>query len=234
MHNRIIQLGVRKPALVVGVSLCLLTALGACSGENQLTVPLAPAMEVPTGTAIAAATSTVIGTPVEATRTPNAKELAAAHVTQTIAALRTSVAETALPTWTPGGAPIGPSATPALGLFRDCPSKNSGDLQIATCWRGVVDGNIANVDAGREGRDGDPDQGVVTVYVWGSNSTQIIDTPDKVGAVQITAIDGTLFTLTTVDHTPTITYTFDLSTRQWVSPPLTPSPSVSPLPSVTP
>ncbi|MBF6614520.1 MAG: hypothetical protein IVW55_15510 [Chloroflexi bacterium] len=41
----------------------------------------------------------------------------------------------------------------------------------------------------------------------------------------ITSVDGTLFTLVAGDHTPPITYTFDLATRQWLDPNGTPIPS---------
>jgi hypothetical protein len=83
---------------------------------------------------------------------------------------------------------------------------------------GVLNSQIVDVDTGKEGLDGDPDQGVVVNYTRGTHDTQLIETPDKVGAVQIISVDGSRFTLTTVDHQPMITYAFDAATRQWVNP----------------
>ncbi len=83
---------------------------------------------------------------------------------------------------------------------------------------------------------GDLHQGILTVFTQHGHDTQLLRTPDKVGSVQITTVAGTLFTLTTVDHTPPVTYTFDLATRAWVTPGPSPVPSaaVSPVPSVSP
>jgi hypothetical protein len=107
---------------------------------------------------------------------------------------------------------------------------------MVSCWAGWYNGHIMGVSSGREGRAGDMTQGLVWVYDSQTLESQYIRTPDKVGPIQIISIDGTLFTLTTVDHTLTITYTFDLATRQLVTlpPPPVPSPSVSPLPTQLP
>ena len=69
-----------------------------------------------------------------------------------------------------------------------------------------------------------------------AHDTQLLRTPDKVGSVRMTAVDGTLFTITTVDHTPPVTYTFDLATCAGVTPGPSPVPSaaVSPVPSASP
>lgn len=60
-------------------------------------------------------------------------------------------------------------------------------------------------------------------------------TPTQSGFIRIVSETGGLFTLQSLDG---VTSVFDLTTRQWVSPPLTPGPSpsafVSPVPSGTP
>jgi hypothetical protein len=174
-------------------------------------------------------------TPVGPTPTLNAKELYFAHLDETEVAVRTEVALTGVPTRTPGAPPpyTGPTTTPVLGLLRGCANKNSLEPNMVSCWAGIYNGNIINVRTGSEGLAGDLTQGLVWVYNRDTHDSQFIQTPDKAGAVQITSVDSTLFTLTTVDHTPTITYTFDLASRQWVSPAPTPSPSTSPLPTLT-
>lgn len=200
-------------ALVVIATTLALGSLAGCGGMGQsLTVP----QDVVTPTTIPSETPSV--TPVGPTPTLNSKELFLVHEQETSAAIRTEVALTAAPTWTPGPPPPGPSATPRLGLFSACASRSSRDPQIVTCWVGVLNGQIVDVDTGSEGLDGDPDQGIVIVYTRGTRDTQLFETPDKVGPVQITSIDGTRFTLTTVNHQPPITYIFDIAARQWVNP----------------
>lgn len=200
-------------ALVVGI-------LAGCGGVHE-------PMDVPQDVAVPASTPT--GTPaatlVNPTPTPNAKELAELYVQETRVAVRTALAGT--PTWTPGAAPPGPSATPWLGLYPGCPSTSALDPYMVSCWAGVYNGKIVGVGSGREGRAGDMTQGLVWVYDTEARTSQFIPTPDKVGAVQIVAINGTLFTLSTVEHTPPIIYTFDLATRQWVQSPLTPVPTLT-------
>ena len=176
------------------------------------------------------------GRPPLATVSPDYKELAFAEITQTANAVRTEVAGNPPPTWTPEQLVVGPSATPELGMSLGCVNATSYEPQFVTCWVGVYGGRIVNVWSGREGRDGDPAQGVVLVHPRGLADTQLVRAPQRVGALQITSVEGTLFTLTTVDHSPAITYTFDLATRAWVTPGPSPVPSaaISPVPSVSP
>lgn len=218
----------RRTLITIALSLAVIPLAGCDSAGTSIAVP-PQATIAPTNTPL----ETPSVTPVGPTPTLNYKELFLVHEQETNVAIRTEVALTGVPTWTPGPPPTGPTATPELGLATDCVSKNSYEPQFVTCWAGIYNGRIVNVWSGHEGRGGDKAQGVVLVYTRGTRDTQLFQTADKVGAVQITSIDGTLFTLTTVNHQPTITYVFDISTRQWVSPPPTPSPSLSPLPTVT-
>jgi len=200
--------------------LALVNMLVGCNGTDILLTVSPEAMVV--ATTPGATTVLPLGTPSvpppNATPTLNCKEQFFAQVTETVAAARTEIALTGVPTWTPGPPPPGPTATPRLGLFTSCARRSSRDPQIVTCWVGILNGHIVDVDTGKEGLDGDPDQGVVVIYTRGTRDTQLIETPDKVGAVQITSVDGSRFTLTTVDHRPTITYVFDAATRQWINP----------------
>jgi hypothetical protein len=211
--------------LVVGI-------MAGCSGSTDKALSAqqveATPVQTPAGTSVAIASSP--------TPTLNYKEQFFAHVQETVVAERTALAGT--PSWTPGIAqhPPAPTVTPVLGLFGTCGNKNTREPYIISCWFGILNGEYVVVDAGREGRAGDPSQGILIAYTHDLTQKDVLLTPDKAGAIQITAIDGTLFTLTTVDHQPVITYTFDLATRQWVSPNPGPSPSVSvsPMPSVSP
>ena len=189
--------------------------LTACGSQAMPVATPIPALE-PTSAALA----TQAATPVAAVPTLNYKEEAFAQLTATMIAVRTVVALTAVPTWTPGPPPSLPGATstPLLGLSTDCVNQNALVPQIVTCWTGDLNGDLVNVWSGHEGSAGDPAQGVVILYTWGTTDTLILPTPAKVGPVQITRINGSRFTLTTVNHQPPVTYVLDIAKRQWVNP----------------
>ena len=79
-------------------------------------------------------------------------------------------------------------------------------------------GDVVEVYAGREGRDGDRMQGIIWVYVrgQGQEGPDIYQTPQRVGAVRIASVSGMLFTLETVDQPTPQVFVFDLATRTWV------------------
>jgi hypothetical protein len=136
--------------------------------------------------------------------------------------LGTSVALTHAPTDTPGEPPAYPTATPILGVLPGCSNTNPYGPQAISCWRGAIDGNLVDVDAGREGLAGDQTQGIIKVHVEGQQGEDIYRTPQRVGAVSIvsvtTTLTSTLFTLSTVEQPTPQVFVFDLATRQWVSP----------------
>jgi hypothetical protein len=197
-------------AIVLAVSLLVGCGSSSTSITETSSVGVPTSIPVPTPSATHS-----LPTP-----TLNYKEDAFAQLTATMVAERTAVALTGIPTWTPGPPPSlpGPTSTPLLGLSTDCVNQNALVPQIITCWTGDLNGHLVNVNSGREGRAGDPNQGIVILYTWGTTDTLILPTPDKVGPVQITAINGSRFTLTTVNHQPPITYILDIATRQWVNP----------------
>ena len=182
---------------------------------RALSAPL-NATELPTLTAIEMSptpAATSMATLVEATR-----EAYASAVANNLVALRTSVALTHAPTDVPGTPLPEDSPTPMLGILPGCSNTNAYEPQAISCWRGVVDGQLVDVDAGREGRSGNMNQGIVRVHVQGQQEFDIYDTPSQVGAVTIESVDGTVFTLSTTGLATPQTFEFDLSTRQWVSP----------------
>lgn len=174
------------------------------------------------------------------------------RVAQTRAQWATEIAQ--IPTWTPGSPPPTetPEPTPTLIMgFHGCANANTHIPQQFDCWRGIVNGELLSIAAGREGNFGDPTQGLFMInhgpyFDPTDPTTELYPTPLKLGGMQIVSIDGTRFTLaphdprTTrtppVNQTPTVTLIFDLSTRQWVSetPLPTPSLSTSPLPTMSP
>jgi hypothetical protein len=176
------------------------------------------------------------------------KAAAATIVAQTNAEIATRAALTAAPTRTRGRPPSYPSSTPQLGLATGSGAKNSGEPFFISSWTGIVDGELIGVEAGREGRYGDLQQGVILVYnISRQEPAEIYQTPQRIGAVRIVAVVGNLFTLAPIDYrtpgaletpwaaeTPAPIFTFDLSTRQWVSPPSTPNPSPSTSPPASP
>lgn len=176
-----------------------------------------------TGTATAVATGTAMATGT-AEPVPSMLATRIAHETAIAefrAALATSVALTAAPTNTPGAPPIEPSATPMMGMLPGCGSASPYGPQTISCWRGVLNGELVDMGAGREGRDGDVTQGVITVHVQGQDGDDVYQTPNRVGAVRIgsvSSITDTMFTLSTAEQPTPQAFVFDLNTRQWVSP----------------
>jgi hypothetical protein len=156
------------------------------------------------------------------------KAAAATIVAQTNAEIATRAALTAAPTRTRGRPPSYPSSTPQLGLATGSGAKNSGEPFFISSWTGIVDGELIGVEAGREGRYGDVQQGVILVYnISRQEPAEIYQTPQRIGAVRIVAVVGNLFTLAPIDYrtpgaletpwaaeTPGPIFTFDLSTRQ--------------------
>jgi hypothetical protein len=133
--------------------------------------------------------------------------------------LSTSVALTHAPTYTPGRPPAYPSPTPMMGILPGCSNTSPYGVQAISCWRGSVGGQLVEVDAGREGLDGDPTQGILRVHIRGvQGGDGIYPTPQRVGAVRIASVVGTLFTLQTMDLQTPQMFVFNLATRQWVSP----------------
>ena len=105
-----------------------------------------------------------------------------------------------------------------LGILPGCSNTNAYEPQAISCWRGVVRGQLVDVDAGREGRSGDVTQGIVRVHVQGQQGEDIYPTPSKVGALEIVSVRGSQFTLSTTDLPTPQYFVFDLDTRHWVSP----------------
>jgi hypothetical protein len=182
----------------------------------------------PSSTAIAVSGTAPPGTatPSEATVTPITPVTTATYIAHETAiaefrsALGTSVALTAAPTNTPGTPPVEPSPTPILGMLPGCSSANPYEPQAISCWRGVANGQLVFVGAGREGSDGDVTQGILLVHAEGQEVDDIYQTPNRVGAVgigSVSTITDTLFTLSTIGQPTPQEFVFDLNTRQWVS-----------------
>jgi hypothetical protein len=128
--------------------------------------------------------------------------------------------------------PVPPTATPeppstvALGTFDCGPAPgNAAALQLQSCWRGKLNGAYVTVGAGYTGLSSgaaETRQGVILVvdgpdlYHPPANGFMVYNTPRAAGSVRIRAGLGPQLTLVTAD--PTVTFTFDLQTRQWVNP----------------
>lgn len=194
-------------------TLCLLLVLAfgsvlvACAEAGSLPAPVAYAPDrIQTGVSLAA------------TATPNSKEQAATREAINVSAIRTSVALTGVPTWTPGAPPpyTGPTMTPALGIFGGEPGNDDPHQpRITSAWRGWVDGQILTVSAGNEGPADEPTQGLIQVLT--GDITQFYRTPQKVGALIVKAENNGQLTLVSEDELST--YLFDLSARQWIATP---------------
>lgn len=220
------------PVLTVCTLLIVLLVSGAISSgpvadNSQSHVPSLQAFS-----AMATHTVPPFGTPTYAPTvsltpgnlTPIATAMRATHVAYAtevatnLEALRTSVALTHAPTDVPGPPSPAASPTPMLGILPGCSNTNAYEPQAISCWRGVVNGELVEVDAGREGRNGDTSQGMVRVSVRGQQNMDVYNTPNRVGPVRIVSVSGPLFTLSTVDPGPPQILVFNLATKQWVSP----------------
>jgi hypothetical protein len=110
--------------------------------------------------------------------------------------------------------------TPVTGIHSDCVQGDSV-FNWSGCWTGIGDGEY--VYAVTVARKSDRLQGMLRVY---TTTLDVIDptnvgwynVPLRVGNVRPIDAEWPLLTLRTVDHTPVMTFTFDLSTRQWVNP----------------
>jgi hypothetical protein len=152
-------------------------------------------------------------TPIAATRVAYASAVA-----ENMEALQTAVALTQEPTDIPGPPSPVASPTPMLGILPGCSNTNAYEPQAISCWRGVVGGQLVDVDAGREGRSGDMSQGIIRVHTEGQQGEDVYPTPSKVGAVRIVSVSGIQFTLSTVELPTPEYFVFDLDTRQWTNP----------------
>ncbi len=195
---------------------------------------LAAAPFVPTDAPTVTALSTVVSTETttssasvtpDLSATPNyltpmvaTHEAYATRVRGNREALGTLVALTHAPTDTPGEPPDYPSPTPMLGMLPGCSNASPYGPQGISCWRGVINGQLVEVAAGRQGLDGDPTQGIVKVHIRGQEAEDIYQTPNRVGAIRVVSVSGTLVTLSTTGQPTPQVFEFDLATRQWVSP----------------
>jgi hypothetical protein len=100
-----------------------------------------------------------------------------------------------------------------------------------------VDNQRLYLRAGREGVVGDVQQGLLEVDQVDKrgpypDGIEFYMTPQRLGAVHISNITGALVILMPDDPQAQTIFTFDLATRQWVPPGLSPVPSLVPSPSL--
>ncbi len=137
-----------------------------------------------------------------------------------------------------------PTPTWGYGLYH-CSGGSKLEPELVDCWRGIVNGEVISIASGNESPFTDPfrSQGVIVIshgpYIDPSSpATEIYSTPLRLGTMRIAIVSGTLFSLAPIDirtprasltpwatQTPGVLLVFDLSTRQWVSPPPLPTSS---------
>ena len=131
--------------------------------------------------------------------------------------------------------PPEPSPTAIIGWIPCGLRANQANPWYTSCWQGHLNGRLLGLFAGREQLGGDPEQGVLLVVLADldqvSNRTEdVYQTPQKVGAVHLSELNGTQVTLLPDDAQSHVIFTFDLGTRQWVTPAPSPVPSLLPTP----
>ncbi len=223
-------------ALAVMLAISMLVACGA-SNTPTPQPQLAAVVDATTTAAFSTATPTDdpdrILNPTEAIETANAVETPfTAHVHE----IQTMEADPTRLPYTPGLRYLSspePTATWSAGFVPCPPPHSTFQPQYFSCWNSAINSRLMWLSAGIHQQEGDPQQGVLEVGFFdldqASNPTDdAYDTPQAVGRMTITDVTGTLVTLVSDNHIPPVSFVFDITTRQWVSPSPGPSPSTLP------
>jgi len=222
------------PARVTLLLIACLTLYGCGSGNlsGQLSQVSSPVTSTQTPATTPATTRTL--SPPEFDATKIASIDAPHHEWETRVASGTPFVVTPIPM------PSEPVlATPELGITGNCAYGNH-QFAFGGCWAGIVDGEYLFVETGAF-KD-DATQGAIRMYTSTMDllipgPDQVYYTPSRMGRVHPVQVVWPIMSLITLDHDPPVTFAFNLSTRQWVTPSPGPSPSPmqsplsSPLPS---
>jgi hypothetical protein len=225
------------------IALALLTGCGRVDSEQDAGAQIAAELETPTVIPSTLPITTPVGTATLLPREQKATEIARFENEQaTVSAHSTSFAlGTPYPTSRPfTPRPRRPAITPVPGINTDCADADR-EFSFVNCWNELIGDQYVFADTVT--LKADPLRAVLHVYTATLNLDDIspiqsYPTSTRVGRVRISSVSWPLMTLTTLQTDPPITFVFNLETRQWISPPLTPGPSpsalVSPVPSGTP
>jgi hypothetical protein len=199
--------------------LCLLLTAcnGSTRGQSATEVPSVLPMNVPTVLATPPPTPTLTGPQWNATQSAGLNARRYALQTKVASGIPFRPTPIVVPT-------IGPVLTPATGINGDCAQGNSLYYYYG-CWAGFVNGEYIFVNSITLIED--PEQAQLRVYTMTADLLtygvkNFYSTPSRVGGVYPTEATWPLITLATRDRDPQVTFVFDISTRQWVSP--TPQP----------
>ncbi len=211
---------VHEWSLLVLVLCCTLLVVGllsACSNESQHVVGLTS----PATSTLRGSTRTV---GMGATFTPNEKQTSDTRVAQFDATIAAQVTLSPRPTAHHGPiyseSPI-PTPTWAVGYFPGPRPENTFNPEYFTCWYGALNDKLLSICAGHEQFGGDLEQGVIRIRVLEQDQVTVVShdiyrTPEKVGVVHIVTADNNLVTVASEDGQHI--FTFDIATRQWVTP----------------
>ncbi len=157
MHRYLAWLVGWQQLPILFVSVVMVINLAACSATSQQ-----PALSVQVATAVTTPTS------VNLSPTALSKWALATADAQRDAEYRTAVAlsptidKSLLSFGTPE-----PTWTPQMGMLPGCANATPRGPQCLSAWRGVINGEITDVQAGKYGSDSDELQGLVLVHIWG-------------------------------------------------------------------
>ena len=138
---------------------------------------------------------------------------------------------------------VEPAFTPVLGINGDCAQGNS-TFSHRGCWTGrIADGFMF---VATDAPWSDLTQGTIIVYtstldLGTYGEVQRYETPTHAGELTVIDVVWPLLTVASFES-PSLRFTFNLDTRQWITPTpgpipsrtITPIPSVSPLPTQLP
>ena len=117
-----------------------------------------------------------------------------------------------------------PVPTLATGPLGDCADADR-DFRYVGCWAEKIGNEYLIIESGASKPD--LSQGMLRVYTitWDLRGYSDVSrkllykTPSKSGRVRIEGVNWPFMTLIALDSNPPVTFGFDLTTRQWVSPP---------------
>lgn len=121
-----------------------------------------------------------------------------------------------------------PEPTPVLGRqpLEDCATGIHG-FDATNCWIVLLDNQFVYIDGGNSynvisGDLSDTSIGTILVFtrpltLSGIGSSELYRTPQQLGPVDITMVDGSLVTVVTDNPGTSVSFVFDLATRQWVT-----------------
>lgn len=222
--ERIAHMPVRRrpvPIMVAAMMLAVIILVGCSSGSDSA------AVSQDVATAPPPTHSPIPGVPTLPSKADlEANDRAAATgIAHSASDLQTMVALTPNPGYTPFAlrtqSPEPPTPTWATGWSPASRPFNTFNPEYFSCWNGNLNDKLLRICAGHEQYGGDLEQGVLDIMLLELDqntifSDDVYETPGTFGLMHIVVADSNSVTIASEDGQHV--FTFDIATRQWVSP----------------